>query len=98
MIFIDIKDTPPVPSSYTLGQHFECFVKSLVASGRYASASEVVRDSLRLLQEREQLRVTRLAALRVDIEDGLASGPSEALDITEIKTAARKQRRDAKAS
>ena len=85
-------------SSYTLGDHFEGFVKSLVAGGRYASASEVMRDSLRLLEEREQLREAKLAALRADIEDGLASGPSEALDIMEIKTAARKQRRSVGAS
>jgi hypothetical protein len=33
-----------MPSSYTLGARFEAFVKELVASGRYNSASEVGRD------------------------------------------------------
>ncbi len=77
-------------SSYTLGEHFEEFVKSLVASGRYASASEVMRDSLRLLEEREKLREAKLAALRADIQEGLASGPSQPLDMAEIKVSARR--------
>lgn len=79
-------------SSYTLGEHFEEFVKSLVASGRYASASEVMRDSLRLLEEREKLREAKLAALRADIQDGLASGPSQPLDMAEIKATARRSK------
>lgn len=83
-------------SSYTLGEHFELFVKEMVSSGRYASASEVMRDSLRLLEEREKLREAKLEALRSDIRAGLESGPSEALDMAEIKAAARKQRKTAK--
>ena len=42
-----------------------------VASGRYGSASEVVREALRLLEEREQLRDARLQQLRRDISVGL---------------------------
>jgi len=75
--------------SYTLGDHFEEFVRSLVSSGRYASASEVVRDSLRLLEDREKSREAKLAALRADIEDGLASGSSQPLNMAEIKASAR---------
>jgi antitoxin ParD1/3/4 len=81
-----------MPSSYTLGKHFERFISGLIKSGRYASASEVMRDSLRLLEEREKLREARLEALRREIAVGLASGPPESLDIDAIKREAREQR------
>ena len=35
-----------MPSSYTLGSHYEAFIKRQLASGRYNNASEVVRDAL----------------------------------------------------
>lgn len=79
-------------SSFTLGSHYESFIKGLVKSGRYASASEVVRDSLRLMEEREKLQAAKLEALRRDIQVGLASGPSEELDMAEIKASGRKER------
>ena len=78
-------------SSYTLGEHFEGLIKTLVSSGRYASASEVMRDGLRLLEEREQTREAKLAALRADIREGLDSGPTMPLDMNAIKTAARRK-------
>ncbi len=40
--------------SYALGAHFEAFVKAQLAIGRYGNASEVLRASLRLLEEREK--------------------------------------------
>lgn len=85
-----------MPSSYTLGDHFEGFIRSLVQSGRYASASEVMRDSLRLLEEREKLRAAKLAALRSDIQEGLESGEGEPLDMAEIKQSARQRRAEGK--
>jgi antitoxin ParD1/3/4 len=57
-----------MPSSYTLGHHFEAFVQGQLASGRYNNASEVLRDALRLMEERER----RLAALDAAIARGLA--------------------------
>ena len=85
-----------MPSSFTLGEHFEGFVKTMVRSGRYSSASEVMRDSLRLMEERENLREAKLASLRADIREGLESGPSEALDMAEIKAEARLLRQSRK--
>ena len=79
-------------SSYTLGEHFEGFVKEMVESGRYASASEVMRDSLRLMEERERLRQVKLASLRQMIQEGLDSGPAAPLDMDEIRAKGRQHR------
>ncbi|WHO71963.1 type II toxin-antitoxin system ParD family antitoxin [Rhizobium sp. BT03] len=69
-----------MPSSYNIGLHYEGLVHALVESGRYASASEVIRDSLRLLEEREEQRQARLEALRSDIRTGVESGTSVPAD------------------
>ncbi len=63
-----------MPSSYAIGEHFEQFIKQQVEGGRYASASEVVRDALRLLEEEQQRREATLEALRTEVRKGLASG------------------------
>jgi antitoxin ParD1/3/4 len=54
--------------SADLGMTLETYVDSLVEKGRYGSKSEVVREGIRLVQERE----SRLAALDAAIELGLA--------------------------
>ncbi len=64
-----------MPSSYVIGKHFEAFVKEQVTQGRYASASEVIRDGLRVLEERATYRALKLEALRAEIEKGANSGP-----------------------
>jgi antitoxin ParD1/3/4 len=66
-----------MPSSYTLGAHFEAFIKGLVEGGRYHDASEVVRDGLRLLEERETLREIKARELRRLAEEGRLSGLSD---------------------
>ena len=71
-----------MPSSYTLGEHFESFVKEQVEGGRYSSASEVVRDGLRLLEEEQQRRQAVLEALRGEIVKGRRSGkPKPTADV-----------------
>jgi antitoxin ParD1/3/4 len=72
-------------TSITLGDHFLGFVEAQVASGRFASASEVVRAGLRLLEEHEQRR----AALRDALAEGEASGPAEPLDLEAFLAARR---------
>jgi len=55
-------------SSVDLGSKLEKFIASLIKSGRYNSKSEVLREGVRLIQERE----TRLAALDASIVRGIA--------------------------
>ncbi len=57
-----------MPSSVDLGSKLEKFVAGLIKSGRYNSKSEVLREGVRLIHERE----TRLAALDAAIARGIA--------------------------
>ncbi|MFT3803122.1 MAG: type II toxin-antitoxin system ParD family antitoxin [Burkholderiaceae bacterium] len=69
-----------MPASYSIGEHFERFVQDQLRSGRYGSASEVVRDGLRLLEEREQLRQIRMEKLRAALQAGIDSEAGRPVD------------------
>ena len=75
----------------SLTPHFEELVKGKVESGLYNSASEVMREALRLLEERDQLRELRREELRREIQKGIDSGESTPLDIEEVKARGRKR-------
>ncbi len=64
-------------TSYSIGKHFEAVIEQLIASGRYSTASEIIRDGLRMIEEREQDREAKLEWLRAEIQKGLDSGPAE---------------------
>lgn len=57
-------------TSVTLGDHFEKIIEESIKTGRYSSASEVIREGLRLVDEREQ----KIKILRKAIEAGEKSG------------------------
>ena len=63
-------------TSISLGEHFEKFMSSILDSGRYNNASEVVRVALRLLEEEENKKL----ALRIALIDGEESGYVEDFD------------------
>lgn len=65
-----------VNTSVSLDDHFAGFIASQVGSGRYRSASEVIRAGLRLLEDRE----TEMLALREALASGEESGQAEPFD------------------
>jgi antitoxin ParD1/3/4 len=56
-----------------LTDHNEKMIESLVAGGRYQNASEVLRDGLRLVEEREAENAAKLAVLRDAVRLGIES-------------------------
>lgn len=70
-----------MPSSYALGDHFERFIRQQIESGRYASASEVVREALRTLEGRERLREIEIEEYRAKIREGIESPARPAEDV-----------------
>jgi antitoxin ParD1/3/4 len=77
-------------TSLTLGPHWEKFVKREVASGRYASASEVVRAALRELEERGK----KLKALREHLAEGAHQASTEefvAFSVDDVMARAKKR-------
>jgi antitoxin ParD1/3/4 len=64
----------------SLTPELEQFVHSRVASGRYQTASEVIREGLRLLEEREQTREAALEELRAQLRGVEQADRGEFLD------------------
>ena len=70
-----------MPISADLGTTLELYVDTLVEKGRYNSKSEVIREGIRLVQERE----TRLAALHAAIQVGIdAANAGDVYDEEEV--------------
>jgi antitoxin ParD1/3/4 len=55
-----------------LTRELERLVQNKVQSGRYNSASEVVREALRLMEQKDELRSIQLQELRSRVDKGLA--------------------------
>ena len=69
----------------SIGERLESFVAQLVAEGRYSSNSEVVREGLRLVEERE----AKLKALRETINASISRGGSYTADEVDAAAEAR---------
>lgn len=80
-------------TSISISDHFDNFIATQIAEGRYDTASEVIRASLRLLEERETEYKIKLETLRTALIEGEASGDSDML-VDDI-IAGEKQKRQA---
>lgn len=79
----------------SLSPQMESWIHAKVSSGMYQSASEVVREGLRLILEREALREERLTELRRDVALGLAQldeGRAKAFDASVLQVVQKKGR------
>jgi len=65
-------------TSISLGDHFESFISKKVRSGRYHSASEVIREGLRLMEQEER----KIEALRTALVLGEKSGIAKDFNAT----------------
>jgi len=71
----------PRNTSVYLGDHFAGFIDRQVQTGRYGTASDVVRAGLRLLEDHE----TRVRALEAALVEGESSGESRPFDFAAFK-------------
>ncbi len=67
-------------------------IREKVATGRYTSTSEVVREALRRLERTDQRQAEATARLRQAWDDGIASGRFAPMDLDDVKARARSAR------
>lgn len=80
-----------MPLNVNLTPELEGLIRQKVSSGRYNSASEVVREALRLMEAEDQLRAARLEHLRHEIQEGFQSGSARAWNVSDMKREGRKR-------
>jgi len=88
--WIEAPDTA-MTMNINLTPQLEQLVRQKVSSGLYNSASEVVRESLRLMEAQDRSRAVKLEQLRQEIRQGLESGPATPWNVQEMKRAGRKR-------
>lgn len=81
----------PRTFNINLSPQLEALVRKKVASGRYTSASEVIREGLRLLEANDRLQSARLERLRQEVREGTASGPAAPWDMEGARNEGRKR-------
>jgi len=75
----------------SLTPELEKYVSEKVESGLYHSASEVIREGLRLLKDQDALRKVRLHEVRQQIQEGMNSGESQPLNVEDVIDRGRKR-------
>ena len=79
-------------TSFILGEHFDNYIAFQVDAGRYASASEVIREGLRLIEMRDRQMEALEAAIQVGLDSGVDEDFSWDAVKSEGKAMARKSR------
>ena len=80
----------------SLPKELEARVREHVASGLYGSASEVIREALRLFETYQSVQQSRLAELKANIEQGVAdvkAGRVSPVNMVDIKAEGRRRRK-----
>jgi antitoxin ParD1/3/4 len=80
----------------SLPKALEDRVREQVASGRYGSASEVIREALRLFETYQQIQTSNLSSLQSEIAKGMKdveSGRVNKMDMNAIKRKARSSKK-----
>ncbi|NTU53887.1 MAG: type II toxin-antitoxin system ParD family antitoxin [Chlorobiaceae bacterium] len=77
-----------------LSPYLEKMVREKVSSGLYTSASEVVREALRLMDEQDSIRKAKIELLSQEIEAGVESGTATDWNPDEVKKAGRARRKE----
>ena len=80
----------------SLPKELEARVREHVASGLYGSASEVIREALRLFETYQSVQQSRLAELKANIEQGVAdvkAGRVSPVNMADIKAECRRRRK-----
>lgn len=71
-----------MPRSFALGDRFDRLIDRLVKGGRYNNASEVVREGLRMVEDKEKQRAKSVGHLRALVEESqLAGGATPAEEV-----------------
>ncbi len=76
-------------TNVSLTTELESYIQQKIATGFYASTSEVIRAGLRLLKSQDTLEEAKLQALKEEIQKGLQSGESIPYDLAAIKAEAK---------
>ncbi|MGE3831086.1 MAG: type II toxin-antitoxin system ParD family antitoxin [Parvibaculaceae bacterium] len=82
--------------SITLSPELATAVDEVVAAGEYASASEVIREALRLWKERRNLLGYTVEELRVLVQEGIDSGPGRFSSMEELREEAKRRLAESK--
>lgn len=88
-----MKNEPMRTLTISLTPHQASRLQQAVDTGAYASNSEVVREALRLWEQREELRMIEITRLKRVYDEGMASGAGREIDPDSLLAELKAERR-----